>query len=631
MSSNSFAHRFKIDLILILILIGIAVCVLLHHFPVTFSTTDKTGTALMPQQLGHSGVLFVLPDNAENASSYPGMDFSFAWYNLLSQYVGSFSIVLAGQIQSAVELQSQLIVVPQRTAQTMSEAQIQYITQAVQKGAVLIVEMPSPEWAPLTAIKRNAKANSSIKHLTDAPNSPLTGQWRDHLLNTPLDTQIMRLDALDSETLPPDALLLELDGAIAHYRRSVGAGYVFVLAFNLGQALTSMQQGRPSDGFVIETEEPPKTSELVLNEKLLANTVPYADLLKMHLLSSVLAVAPMPLIWPFPNGGKSALILAHETGSLGDSAFKLADYEQSFGVQSTWLTTAGQITRPTLEKWKKAQFDIGVSLLRPPAGRIFEFYGPSFFHPVAVERSMLNQRKAVSRWLGASVSSCRIATSLWSQDYTVAFRKLAAAQCQIDLSYGPTEPEQFGYLYGSGFPYLPIERNGMPLPTYEFPMTVNDEVGLETLPPHAALKLLTEAESTWHEPMVVHFNADTMLTHPSYVVPETWLELLQYAHDNQIWVTSAKAFMHYFTLRKQSQVYYAFHAQSKVLDVQVSFPEASFAYTMAVPRRTQAGSVHDIWIDKRAVDLTTLKTTGDGLLTLIPVTSGDHLVQVQYN
>lgn len=631
MSSNSILHRFKIDILLILGLIVIAVCVLLHHFPLTFSTTDKPGTALMPQQLGHSGVLLILPDNVENAQAYPALDFSFAWYNLLSQYVGSFSITLAGKIQSAIELQAQWIVIPQRTAQTMSEAQIQYITQAVQKGAVLIIEMPSPEWAPLTAIKRHAKVNSSIKHLTDAPNSPLTGQWRDHLLNTPLDTQIIRLDALDSETLPPDALLLELDGAIAHYRRTVGGGHVFVLAFNLGQALTSLQQGRPSDTFAIETEETPKTSDLVLNEKMRTNMVPYADLLKLHIISSVLSVSPTPLIWPYPNGGRSALVLAHETGSLGNQAFLLAEHEQSFGVQSTWLTTAGQISRQTLEKWKNAQFDIGVSLLRPPAGRIFEFYGPSFFHPVAVERSMLNQKKAVSRWLGASVSSCRIATSVWSLDYTVAFRKLAAAQCQIDLSYGPTDPEQFGYLYGSGFPYLPIERSGMPLPTYEFPMLINDEVGLETLPPHAALKLLTESESTWHEPVVVHFNADTMLTHPSHIVPETWLELLQYAHDNQIWVTSAKSFLHYYTLRKQAQLFHAYHPQTKLLDVQGSFPDANFAYTVAVPRRSQSNSIHDIWVDKRSVDLTTLKTTGDGLLMLIPVPSGDHLIQVQYN
>ncbi len=628
--SNSFSHRFKFDLILLLILFVIGIAALLHHFPFTISTQDETGKAMMPQQLGQSATLLILPDGTENAQTFSNMNFAIAWYNLLSQYVGTFSIALTHDIQSAAALQAQLIVIPQKTAESFNDAQIQLVSQAVQKGASLVIEMPTPEWAPLTAIKRRGKINSAIKHLTDAPNSPLAGQWRDHLLNTPLDTQIIRLDALDSETLPPDALLLELDGAIAHYRRNVGSGFVFVLAFNLGQALTSLQQGRPSENFDIETEENPLSSDFVLNDKLRQNTIPYADLLKSHVITSILYAAPMPLIWPFPDAARSALILSHETGALDDRAFEAAKYEDSLNIESTWLTTPGKISKKTLETWKSRQFDLGVSLIRPPAGRIYEPYGPSFFQPVVVEQNIINQKNAVSKRLNAPILSCKMTNSIWSHDYTLAFRKLAAAQCQIDLSYAPTQPGQFGYLFGSAFPFLPIERNGLPLPTYEFPIVINDEVGLETIPPHAALKLLTEAETTFHEPLTAHFNADTMLNHPSYTSPETWLELIQFAKDSNIWITSARGFMHHYTIRKQTKLFYAFHPQTKVLDVKLDMPTANFYYTIALPRKTSSGTLHDLWLDKKSLDMTTVKMTGDSLLMLIPVSSGEHLLQAQY-
>lgn len=625
-----FSQRFKIDFIILGILLCIAVGVLLHHFPIKFSSDDDVAAAVMPQQLGQSGILLILPSENTHAQTYAEIDFSFGWYNLLSQVAGAFNIALTTGIQSSASLQVQLIVVPQKTAETLNETQIQLISQAVQRGANLIVEMPTPAWSSMTGIKRRTKVSSTIKHLTDAPNSPLSGVFRDQLLNTPLDTQVLRLDALDSETLPSDALLLELDGAIAHYRRQHGAGHVFVLAFNLGQAITSLQQGKPADQFQIETQELPKTSDLILNEKLGRSTVPYADLLKTHVMLSALHVSPMPLLWPFPDARRSALIIVHDTGRLEAQAFRMAEYEQSQEIQSTWLSRAGVVSSTALRQWYQAGFDMGVSILRPHAGKIYEPYGPPFFQPIAVERNMVNQKQTIARQIGANVSTCKMASSAWTRDYTLAFRKLAAAQCQIDLSYAPTEPEQAGYLFGSGFPFLPIERNGMPLPLYEFPTAMNDESGLETLPAKFSLKHVQEAENLYHQPVVVQFNADTMFTQPSYLIYETWLKLIQQARESQIWTTSAKNFMHYYTLRKQARLVHAFHPQTKVLDIKAEFPEAPFQYTVALPKRTQAGTLHDLWIDKAAVDVQSLKVSGDGLLILIPVSSGHHLVQAQY-
>ncbi len=630
-SDSTIGDRFRVELIAVGIALILGICALLNYAPITISSKDEAGTAVMPQQLGQSDVLLILPDSTETAASWPQMDFSFAWYNLLSQYVGPFSISLVRDIQSSSSLQAHLIVVPQKTAEMMTDAQIQLVYQAVQLGANLLIEMPSPEWSSLTAIKRRAKVSTAIKHFTDAPNSPLQGVWRDQMLNTPIDSQVMRLDALDSETLATDALLLELDGAIAHYRRNAGAGYVFVLAFNLGQIVTAMQQGRPGDNFSIETDEVPSTSDFILSEKLRKNTIPYADLIKMHVLGSVAYASPMPMIWPYPDGYRSALLISHETGNLSDEAFNLAEYERKQSIQSTWLVTASRISKETLETWRNRAFDVGVSFLRPPVGRIYKKYGPSFFKPVVVESNIVSQKKTVSNRLGNPLSTCKFASSLWTKDYTTPFRYLSRAKCQIDVSYAPTHPEQYGYLFGSGFPFLPLERNGLPMPTYEFPTIVNDESGLETLPDNIAGQILKESETTYHEPILVNFNANTMLEHPSHLSPQTWMGLIKQAADNGIWTTTVKNFMHHYTLRKQARMHYSFSPQTRVLNVQTAIPDAPFNFTIAIPRKSLHGSLHALWLDKTSSDLTVLKTTGDGLFVLLPVSGGEHLVQAQYN
>ena len=194
-SDATFGERFRLELIITGLILLVGICAVLNYAPITLSSKDEVGAAVMPQQLGQSDVLLILPDDTRNAETWPQMDFSFAWYNLLSQYIGPFTISLVSEISGTI--QSRLIVVPQKAAETMTDAQIQLVFQAVQLGADLIIEMPTPEWSALTAIKRRAKVSTAIKHFTDAPNSPIQGLWRDQMMNTPIDTQVMRLDALE--------------------------------------------------------------------------------------------------------------------------------------------------------------------------------------------------------------------------------------------------------------------------------------------------------------------------------------------------------------------------------------------------------------------------------------------------
>lgn len=628
-SDASFVHRFRIDFILLSIIIILVCVVLLNRYPIKISKEDTAVGAVMPQQMGASSVLLILPDTTVTAESFAEMDFSLAWYNVLTQMVGPFRIALAKDIKTLSDLDAQLIVIPQRTGDLFTEAQIQLISQVVSDGASLIIEMPKATWSPLTALKHHARSESALKRLSDAPNSPLTNVYRDQLMQIPLDTQMMRVDSLDAETLPQDNLLLELDGGAAHYRRAFGAGYVYVLTFHFGQAITALQQGRPSDDFKIKTQEDIKVSDLVLNEKMRTNGVPFADLLKRHVIASVMQTTPMPILFPFPDAYRSALLISHETGTLDEKAFLASEPESAMSARTTWFVTPGKIVSSSLKQHAESGFEVGASLVRPPMGKLYQAKGPSFFKPIAVESTMGKQVSLISTQVGG-VTTCRIAGDAWTPDYSQQMRFLSGARCGVDTTYGPSRSGEWGYLFGSAYPFLALERNGLPLPTYEFPRVMDDRVGLDTLPAQTALQMLKDAENVWHEPVMIHFNADTMLERPSYLSPQTHQMVLKYAGENRIWMPTVREFMTHYTTRKQARMRYVFHRQTHQLDISLHLPPSEHAFTLAFPKKTVNGSVHTIRVNTQLTESETLKTTADNLLILLPLLPGEHSLQIQY-
>lgn len=628
----SFFHRFKLDIIVLIGIILIGLGAILHHFPITISRDDAYGVAAMPQQLGQANILLILPETVQTTNNYPDMDFSFAWYNAMSQIFGPFSITLTNRIRSANDLSNaKIIVIPQNAAAQMNDDQIQLIAQNVQLGASLIIEMPGQAWTPITGVRLHSRGNSAIKRITAAPNSPLTGKYRDALLDVPLDTRVMRMDTSENHPIPSNGLLLEIDGAVAHAKRPLGAGFVYIFAFNFGQAITSLQQGRPSDALSIDTEEVPKTSNLILNEKMRANTIPYADILKNHVFACISQTTPIPMLWPFPEAHKSALILTHETGNLSDDAFLPAKTENEFKARSTWLVTASKMSSQTLRTQQEKGFEIGAALLRTPTQAVYKPLGTSFFHPILIEQTMKDQKTRIDEQASQSISTCKIAQSFWSHDYTASFRRLTAAKCRIDLSYAPGAHGDFGYLFGSSFPFLPIERNGLPIPIYEMPTLLDDTAtSFASLPENIPVQLLNDAQNIWNTPIIANFNANTMQATPSYLSPQTWHDLLVFARDNAVWLPSVKAFVQHYTLRKQAQINYTWTPQTRTLDVQMRLPKADFNYTIAIPKRTAAGTLDALWLDKRPLDIEAGVLSSDGLLLLVPIPQDEHTLQGHY-
>ncbi|MGI5830784.1 MAG: hypothetical protein ACOX8U_11560 [Bradymonadia bacterium] len=611
----------------VLVLIGVAV--LLHHFPIQWHDDDETVNATMPPQMGVSPLLLVLPAEGQYAKIYEDLDFSFAWYNLLAQEVGVFNIELSSNINDDYFNGAKIIVIPAKSAASFSDEQIQWTLSAVDKGAVLILEMPTPAWAPVTAIKRKINTSAAIKRFTDAPNSPLSSEFREQLLNTPLDTKVLRIDALDSDTLGNNDLLLELDGAIAHYRRKIGNGTVYVLAFDLGNALTSLQQGKPTDDFHIEKlveQDYPTPADLVLNEKLKNSTVPYADILKKHVIYSALQSYPLPLLWPFPEKNIAALILTHEENQVGHKALHIAELQEKLGEGSSFFVSSNSMKKDGLAALRKPNIDIGAQLIRPPAGELYSRKGPPFFRALSLAQNLKKQRELLSKNAQLQVTSCKVSQSAWEDDYFTSFQRLAWAGCQIDTSYAPTASKDFGLLFGTAFPFLPIDRSGLPLPVYEFPTLFTDAYPVDELAADAAEQIVAAA-AKYSLPAVMNFTADAMLKHPHHSIPTRWVKVLKSTQNLAFWRTNLRQFMQYYSLRRQAQLQTTLNENTLIAELKL--PLNSQAYTIALLARYNGLPLQSVTVNDEVIDKD-FSTTPEGNLVLVAVPPGDSKITVNW-
>ncbi len=630
-NESALTVRFKIDFILIVLLIIVAAFAFVASHPFETSASDERGTAQLPPQMGHGEVLLVLPAQTNQADTFDALDFSFAWYNALTQEIGPFSIALPNDVNEQLLSDIRLIVVPKRAAVDLTETQIATIEAAVTRGASLLIEMPTPAWAALTSIRQKSQSNSTIKRFTDAPNSPLPTSLRDTLLNFPLETQVLRIDSLDNEALGRSDLLLELDGAIAHYHRPHGAGHVFILAFDMGEALTALQQGRPSDNFKIEINEDEAhatPAHLVLNDKLKTNLIPFADVLKRHVFASIWRLSPQPTLWPFPNAERSALLLTHDADAIGDANYILQEEKQSAAV-STILASTDKTTSKWLSTISETGSEVGTLIVRPPVRKLWRNIGPSFFSPVRAELNAESQRNIISNRAKRNVTTCRLAAQSWAADYTTSFRILTKALCKIDLTYGPADG-MYGYLFGTGFPFLPLDRGGLPFPVYEIPTLLSDNTPTP-IDPAIAVKLLKESAELYHEPLVFNFSADTMREHPHFQAIDAWLQLIEQAAATRTRFYTVQNYMQYYSTRKQAQLQSTFNDQTRLLDIHTELPTLSDNFTLSLPTRTLYGAIHAITVDQNPIDPKALNTAVNGSLTLLPLTSGGHRILVQYD
>lgn len=648
----SFISRFKYDFLLLAALGLVLLGYWLNNNPFTFDAEDETLPGEAPPSIGGGEVLLLAPPlRAEDASGFLDLDFGYAWYNALAQEVGPFKLRSA-QSFTLEDLEGvHLVVVPGAAARSMDIAQIDNITMYVQRGGSLILEMPGPQWASLTGIGAALQSGRIGKRITTAPGSALQNDFNTHLLEAPLYTRMLRMDTVDLADLQPIEVLMTIDDVPAHLHRKVGEGHVFLLAFDFGMAVTALQQGIPGDDFSIPPISQASEAEaaapftiperLVENPKLRQATAPYADLLERHVLYAPLRFRPAPRMWLFPETMMGALAMTHDEGGIGDKAAFMSLYEHEHGWTSTYFISPSDdgISNQGLDALRSQGAALGLAWHRGVEDALYTTGGIGRLKPFRYEMSLIEQHKRLEGWAGQRVHIARARNQRWDRDYTLNWRKMAAAGVFIDSTYGPGDPNSLGYLFGTGLPFLPIDRNSLPLPVYEIPYILSDTAGLGPDDRTLLIKFFKESRAGFHQLLTIDIDADAMVRHPRVHTMETWMQAFELAKEERHWVTTLPEYMLHYEGRRRAQLRSQFNTETRTLTVRAELP-AIQRYTspdwlpspaVSVPWRYEGLSIDSITLDRKGLDLTTVARSGDGVLALIPMPPGVHDISITYN
>jgi hypothetical protein len=636
---EGWLSRFKLDLALLMALALVLGGVWLNRNPLTFDSDDEEMAGELPPSVGGGEVLLVAPaPSGEDAKGFLDLDFGFAWYNALAQEVGPFRL-RASKAISLEELDGvHWVVVPASAARALDINQIDMLQVFVRRGGVLILELPGPQSGRIG------------KRITGAPGSALQNDFNAHLLEAPLYTRMQRMDTVDLNDLQPVDVLLEIDGVPAHLHRKVGDGHVFMLAFDFGMALTALQQGIPGDDLSIgplssateaEAKAPLTIPErLVENPKLRQATAPYADLLERHVLYAPLRYKPVPRVWLFPEAMMGALAMTHEDGGIGDRAAFMARYEHEKGWPSTYFIspTDDGMSNTTLDTLRAQGVALALAWHRTPDEAIYTPRGLGRFKPYRVQLNLAGQRARLEGWAGQRLHAVRARHQRWDRAYTQTWRKMAAAGAFISSSYGPGDPNSFGYLFGTGLPFLPIDRNSLPLPIFEVPYILSDTAGLGPDDRSILIRLIKESRAGFHQLLTLDIDADAMVRHPRVQTMETWMQAFELAQTERHWITTLPEFMLFYEGRRKATLRSKFEPATRTLTVRAELP-AIQRYTssdwlpspaVALPLRYEGYPIESATLDRKPIDVAAIPRSGDGVLALFPMPPGFHDLSVTY-
>ena len=641
---RSFASRFKYDLLIVVVILLVAGGSWFNHHPFSFDNEDAERGGEFPPAMGAGETLLVVPGIERDAPEFEELDFSLAWYNSLIQEVGPTSLALAPKFGEDELNAASLIIITSRAMEEISEEQITSLLTYVERGGVLILELPDPRFSDLSGIPGKVLIGRSAKAVTDLNGSPLQGDFGQALMDLPIHTRLMRLDTVALDGVEQSDRLLEIDGVLAHYHRAYGGGHVYVLGFDFGMAVTALQQGVPDEGFASSLSEEDREDGLLATPSIfVADTamrrsrIPFADLLERHVLYAPLKHRPAARLWPYPASSAGALVFTHEERGFGDKALYMAEYEAEMGITSTYFLSPEAISNEGLDKLAAWGIDTGLSWHRA-VDPIYRSHGLGRFTPFQTALNLVEELDTLEGWAGRRLRSGRVHDLVWDDHYFSTFRKMNEAGLHLDSSYGPHESGDYGYLFGTGLPFYPLDQSGLLIPVLEFPFLLSNNAGLGDSEDDHLRHLLGESRAGLHQLITLDIDADAMAVSPEPEILETWLRAIDMAQKERHWITNLLEFTAFTSGRRQAGLQSSFVRDERTLHISASLPalvsptqDGSLPpYTLAFPTRFEGGRIASVSLNDEEQKLEGLVNTGDGVLTLLTVPAGEHRVVVQY-
>ena len=601
----------------------------------------QIGTELFSS--GDSEVLLLVPDRHSPASDFENLDSSSNWHNTLQQEFGPHRVLKLSDFSPGNLHEISLVVVPASVSRVATVGQIATLEQYVTDGGLLLVEMPTRDWAVLTNAVVNPMQIRPTRRITAFDGARVRGDLRDDLIRAPLHTVMGPVAIADVRTVDGLDTVLEVDGLPGLTRRRYGRGEVFSLYFDFARAVLAIQQGVPTSGWEISRPSAPlprgftRTSCLVSDRESRANTAPSADLLEHNLTTVITMNRPTPRVWMFPGTYSGAFVMTHSAMPDTASGEFMTTWEAESGFSSTVFVAAEDDSPSSVE------LNPGTGLLLVPPGTQhapFREIGLFGFHPVRTEVSMEDQTETHQSRRGSTESPTmtRLIEGLWSPDYGRTFQELAALGVDVDSSYGPAfSPTEIdaenGYSFGTGLPFFPVDRNGLLLPILEIPFILHDGHAFE---PGWTSQTLDEAARAYNELVVADWRTGTMRHAPRAGLVTTWRDSFSSARTRGLWNTDLATFVRFWRSRNQVSLSSRFDEAERRLVISATLPDGfehnteTIGPSIAFEAFLQGRPIERITRNGQDVPFVELGLSADGVLHLFRVPQGTHQIEVTY-
>ena len=518
--------------------------------------------------------------------AFDSVSWSCAWINFLEQECGGrFSVVHLNRLMTGYDSAERLIIITSSaTSETPSQRLLRRLEHFVESGGCVILETPTPAWRHLSGgtlcqlpVNVNASgARSLLLHCERFPHAPRDAQPRQgelRLAEAPLFSYVH--DTVGTE--PGTAKRGRILDVPALWQRPIGHGWVITLAFDVGFYLQAMQQGVPTIGWKVNEISGllpglVESQDLCLSRDITDNDQPYADMFEDWLAEYCDgAMQAWPRWWRFPYDYDGVLALTHDEENLGpQSCEAMWKLEQDLQVRSTLFAVCSDAQDG--QRWR----DFSEPYHLRAGGEIPSVSWGLHWNRLWPHIALQHQK----RWLETGCGTIRfnrIHYLLWGRDYTAPLRHMAHHGIVLDSSYGPNRGK--GYIFGTGLPFHTLDKNGLPLPLWEWPLVAQEcwsHVDSDYIE-----DLLRQSANQYHQAPVV-------LLHP-----HRWLSTPEGRQYLRSIVASARRYKHWIAnfeeywqfTRNRARAVMTSHCRGRHLQVKLFAPQEGMG--IVLPGRAQ--------------------------------------------
>jgi|GEM_PF-6737747 len=649
--STTRRRRLSPELILTAVFALVALGWYVNKHPIVLSLAASDEQSAPDAQGLHGSDVAVILNDAKEARSWERLHCDQAWLNTVEQEVGHFLLLKAPAFDGKQLDGVAWTIVPRDTANMLSTDQIGDLHAWVKKGGLLILEQPEGPWGELIGARLDASHQRSSRRVTSFDAALSRGLARERLRTMPLHTTIMPYQPRRMTRGSDYHVLMEVDGTPGAVGIPVEEGYIIVILFDFGRAAVAMQQGLPAANFSLPSPTNVNTPKgLTVSSVQAINTdpreamVPWIDLLERNLLYLADHHRPIARLWSFPGKYRGALLGTHSESGVGDVIRYMPEWEHAHDASSTSFVIANTMRPEVLSSIRRRKSDIQLQWVPSHAPIApMKSWGIRNMRPVQRAMTLSEQADELNHRLlpyPATIAT-RTLDGIWPTDYFEAYRQLEAQDIRMDSSLGPTpaflapESKDGGYIFGTGLPFRPIDADGRRFSFHELPFQLTD--GNTGYSGQRVRQLIVESSDAYHTAVNVDWRADTMSRHPSFDALEGWRNAFELAKSQGLWVTEFNQYAEFLAYRDQAAVRSVFKDQRLI--IQAHIPEVRrdddgrfvpLIPSVSFPARYRSRPVEFVWLDGDPVNVYDMFLSGDRALHVLPMTPGDHRIEVYY-